>query len=100
MRYRCWIGLLGLMVFAGSQPLLAAEPKSTPDAAGALKRGDSLQEKGDYDGAIAAYTDSIRLDPKDARAYLSRGWAHVRNDESDKAITDCTVAIRLDCKAR
>ena len=34
--------------------------------------------KGDYDKAIADYTEVIRLDPKDAKAYYGRGEAYGR----------------------
>ena len=40
---------------------MADEPKS---AAEALKKGEQLLSAGDSDGAIAAYTEAIRLNPK------------------------------------
>jgi predicted TPR repeat methyltransferase len=41
---------------------MAGEPKS---AAESMKKGEQLLSAGDSDGAVAAYTEAIRLDPKD-----------------------------------
>ena len=49
---------------------MAGEPKS---AAEAVKKGGQLLASGDADGAIAAYTKAIRLDPKNDGAYCDRG---------------------------
>ena len=64
----------------------------------ANERGVSASQAGDYDKAIAEYTEAIRLDPKDAVAYYNRGLAYGNKDETDKEIADCTEAIRLDPK--
>jgi tetratricopeptide (TPR) repeat protein len=54
--------------------------------------------KGEYDNAIADYTEAMCLDPKYALAYRSRGLAHFKKGEYDNAIADYTEAIRLDPK--
>ena len=59
--------------------------------------GACLEAKKEYDKAIADYTEAIRLDPKNARAYTNRGGLG-RQEEYDKAIADFTEAIRLDPK--
>ena len=41
---------------------------------------------------------SIRLRPKDAKAYYNRGLAYSEKRDHDKAIADFTAAIRLDPK--
>ncbi len=41
----------------------------------ATKQGNLLRDKGDFDGAIAAFTEAIRLDPKNALPYYGRGRA-------------------------
>ena len=41
-------------------------------AADALNRGEKLLIAGDLDGAIAAYSEAIRLEPKNAEAYRKR----------------------------
>jgi len=50
------MGLLPLTVSCYSQ--------KKAEAVDAFERGDSYAEKGDYDKAIADYTEAIRLDPK------------------------------------
>ena len=57
-------------------------------------RGSAYVGKGDYDKAIADYTEAMRLDPKLADAYCGRGGAYVKGD-CDKAIADYSEAIRL-----
>ena len=62
----------------------------------ATKQGNLLRDKGDFDGAIVAYTEGIRLHPQNAQPYSSRGQAYLRKGEFDKAIADCNKAIQLD----
>lgn len=61
----------------------------------ALRRGDSSSEKGDFESAIAAYSEAIRLKPDRADAYFGRGVAHAEKNKYDLAIADYTDAIRL-----
>ena len=44
----------------------------------ATKQGNLLLDKGDFDGAIAAYTEGIRLHPQNAQPYCGRGQAYLR----------------------
>ena len=62
------------------------------------RAGPCLQEKGDFDKAIADYTQAIRLDPKDAEAHFGRGCSYSKKGDHDKAIADFTDAIRLNPK--
>jgi tetratricopeptide (TPR) repeat protein len=59
-------------------------------------RGVALHDERDYDGAIADYTESLRLKPDFAHAFYNRGLAHQTKGDYDRAITDYTEAIRLD----
>jgi tetratricopeptide (TPR) repeat protein len=52
--------------------------------------------QGDYDRAIADYTEAIRLAPTSAWAYCRRANAYLFKDEFDRVIADCDEAIRLD----
>lgn len=73
----------------------SAFPQSPADF---VKQGNEYVSKGDYTHAIAAYTNSIRLDPGAARTFYLRGNAYYRNHEDDRAIQDYTEAIRLEPK--
>ena len=72
----------------------AADPKS--QAAAALKSGEALLEEGELEKALAAFSQSVRLRPQDARAYYSRACVYKRQGEPDKAAADLAQAIRLD----
>ena len=61
-------------------------------------RGNARRNKGDLDGAIADYSEAIRLDPKYASAYNNRGWTRRLKSDLDGAIADFDQAIRLDPK--
>jgi tetratricopeptide (TPR) repeat protein len=53
------------------------------------ERGWSYAKKGDYDRAIADYTEAIRLDPVwSALPYYNRGSAYEKKGELDKALAD------------
>jgi tetratricopeptide (TPR) repeat protein len=99
---------------------------SAPGTAGAfLDRGITLASRGEYESAIADFTEAIRLNPELSAAYLLRGraayagvsdvydiaenFAHVRalfysgrqlsreqTQVYDRAIVDYTEALRLD----
>jgi tetratricopeptide (TPR) repeat protein len=60
-------------------------------------RGNARFENGDDDGAIADFTESIRLNPSFA-AYFGRGGAYTERRDCEKAIADLTVAIQLNPK--
>ena len=61
-------------------------------------RGMTYNGTGEYDRAIADYSEAIRLNPKDPAAYNNRGNAYSRKGEYDRAIADLNEAIRLDPK--
>ncbi|MBI3726312.1 protein kinase, partial [bacterium] len=73
-----------------------APPRVDPVKA-LLDKGAALLAKTDNDGAIAAFTKALELDPKCSQAFAGRGDARVRKwGEWDKAIEDLTRAIELD----
>ena len=59
-------------------------------------RGDAWESKGEFDKAIADFTDAIRLCPFEAFERRRRGDAWQAKGELDKAIEDYDEAIRLD----
>jgi tetratricopeptide (TPR) repeat protein len=60
-----------------------------------LKKGKEALEAFQYRDAIRHLTDAVRLNPKDAEAYLLRGRAYDSEFEPEQAIPDFTEAIRL-----
>jgi hypothetical protein len=58
-------------------------------------RGDAYYAKGDYDRAIADYTQAVALDPNYFAAYFQRARSYERAGDFDRAIADYAEAIRL-----
>jgi len=85
----------------GTRPAVStpAPAPSAPTGMSARQYFDRAEEhrnKGDYDRAIADYTEAIRLNPQDALAYNNRGVSyHNGKQDYDRAIADYTEAIRL-----
>ncbi len=52
--------------------------------------------RNDVNPAIAAASEAIRRDPRDANAYYNRGNAYAASGDNERAIADYTAAIRLD----
>ena len=70
-------------------------PGGTISAETYFHRGYVNGELGNYDDAIAAYTQAIRLKPDNAHAYYNRGNAKRKLGQHRAAITDYDTAIRL-----
>ena len=60
-----------------------------------FQRGNLNYELGDYVGAIADYTEAVRLKPDYAIAYCNRGNAKAELGQYVAAITDYDTAIQL-----
>jgi tetratricopeptide (TPR) repeat protein len=71
-----------------------AELPST-DASAYYRSGIEYYKKGDYDRAIADFSQAIRLDPNYAFAYYNRGVTYKTKGDADRAIEDYTQAIRI-----
>ena len=50
----------------------------------------------DYAKAVACYTKALELDPKTATFHMNRARSWISLKHYDRAITDCTLAIKLD----
>jgi len=57
--------------------------------------GIRLYNQSNYDAAIQEFTEAIRLDPNNARAYAYRGISYSNKNDYDRAIADHTQTIRL-----
>src|SRR5580698_7402656 len=84
-----------VLLAALASPSFAAD---TDAAKKAYEKGKACRDKSDYDGAIAACSEAVRLNPKYGDAFRLRGCAYDDKGDHDKAIADCSVAIRLDPK--
>lgn len=67
-------------------------------AIGWFNQGISLFNAGDWDGAIAALTQSLQLDGRNAKTYNNRSAAYQRKLLFDAALSDCNQAISLDSR--
>jgi tetratricopeptide (TPR) repeat protein len=80
------------------QAEVAAAPAPTEEQLNAeqyFERGSARYKQGDYDGAIADYTEALCLNPQLAAAYNNRGWVRYNQRDYDSAIADYEAALRL-----
>ena len=58
-------------------------------------RGVAYYNKGEYDQAIADFTEAIRLDPDNADIYHDRGLAYGKKGDESKSQADLSKAKEL-----
>jgi tetratricopeptide (TPR) repeat protein len=80
---------------ACSAVIKASRDKGDKLAEAFNNRGAGYRIKGEYDRAIADYTQAIKLNSKFAAAYNNRGVAYDRKGELDRAMQDFDQAIKL-----
>jgi len=88
----CWTAALVAILLL---PNVAASADAATEA---YQKGLSCLGEQDYDAAIAAFTEAIRLNPKSAQAYYNRGKSYALMGGLENAIADCSEAVRLDPK--
>jgi tetratricopeptide (TPR) repeat protein len=74
---------------------LSPNPQS-PTFAAEARLGLRAFERADFDQAIDAFDELIRLDPKHSEAHRWRGDASLNEVELDKALSEYDEALRLD----
>src|SRR5215831_11397590 len=62
-------------------------------------RAVEYANKGDFDRAIADFSEAIRLAPNYAEAYYNRAHAYRAKKDNDRAIADYSETIRLEPRA-
>ena len=62
----------------------------------AREEGNALFKKGDFAGAVKAYTESIKRDPNDPRGYNNRANAYTKLVALPEALKDAEQAIKVD----
>jgi tetratricopeptide (TPR) repeat protein len=101
----------GDVAIAGCTELIRSNPR---DAVHYYNRGNAYHSKGEFDRAIADWSEALRLDPlgdqdlaiadyskaielnpKSGEPYANRGNAYRIKGEDDRAITDYSKAIEL-----
>lgn len=97
-RRRMAAAVVAILVFS-SAAILAWHFWLSP-ARRSMRQGDVAYDRGDLELAISCYSDVLRRDPDNSRAYLHRAEAHNQRREYEQAVKDCTEAIRLAPSAR
>lgn len=87
--------IIALLSVGFGQINQAQEPLTTDTLENLLITGMEKGIKGDYQGAIATFSQVITLDPQAVEAYYNRGVAYLRINEIEKAIADFNTAIGL-----
>ena len=82
----------GLCGVALSRTTQTANPQTADDY---FKRGNGFLNKGNFEKAIADYTEALRLDPQLAKAYFNRALAHFNLKDYVTSIADSTQAIKI-----
>ncbi len=75
-----------------TKPAQIDAPKTAKDY---YAQGLTRYDRGDRQGAAAAFNQALRLNPNDARAYYQRGVALYDQGQKQGAVDDYTQAIRL-----
>ncbi|RSH86401.1 uncharacterized protein EHS24_004651 [Apiotrichum porosum] len=70
-----------------------SDPTHSQEARG---RGDAAFAKGDYDGAITAYTQAVNANELDSKAWNNRGLVYLRLQNWQQAEYDAKSAILID----
>ncbi len=74
-------------------------PSADSDPQSYVKFGIDKASHGDLDGAIAAFNEAVRIDPKYAPAYEFLGKAYSMEHKIDQAIANYDLAIQYDAKS-
>ncbi|KAH8284985.1 hypothetical protein KR054_003499 [Drosophila jambulina] len=59
-------------------------------------RGNNYVKLAEYDRAIEAYTEAIKVYPYDPVYYINRALCYIRQERYDNCVEDCEAAIELD----
>jgi lipoprotein NlpI len=102
-KYWLFIGVLEIALLTNpgwsQQPASPTAPAPGADAKAWVDFGiEKGSKEGDLNGAIEALNQAIKIDPKYAPAYYSRGFAYALQKNRDEAISNYNQAIQLDPK--
>jgi tetratricopeptide (TPR) repeat protein len=91
-----WINRSDVLALATALEIVNDELKQKPTAAGYAVRAAMWEAQHNHDRAIADGDEAIRLDPKRAQAFFTRGTARFLKRDYDPALSDFNEAIRLE----
>lgn len=74
----------------------SASIAQTANAESVRKDAKEKYKQEDYQGSLEAWTEYIKLNPKDASAYYNRGRAYARLKNPTAAMQDFNQTIKLD----
>ena len=97
IRLACIVVLMPTVAAFGQQT--ANQEANAQNAATYNDRGLAKEKKGDLDGALADYNQSIQLNPKYANAYKDRGNAKRKQGDLNGANADFNQSIKLGSKS-
>ena len=83
--------LILLLILITNAPVLAQSSEVETQ----FNLGRQRRAQKDYDGAILAYSECIRLAPRASACYHNRGLAHREKSNFSEAIADFTEAIKI-----
>jgi tetratricopeptide (TPR) repeat protein len=81
-----------------SNQISSTLPSVSSNAADDLNKGNQNFNNGNYEQAIAYFSEAIRLEPNYAEAYFNRGDSYYNTEKYNEAIADYTKAINLNYK--
>ena len=88
----------GLAACGGERDCAAQPQRNIKMAANAIAKqyfisGFAHQQKDENAAAIADYSAAIRLDPKDARAFVNRGWVYDSQGERENPLSGTVATL-------
>jgi len=101
LRFLCAVRIAALCVLAAGLRFSESRALAGADLAKQYtQRGNEKYTNGDYSGAIADFSEVIKILPGNAMAYISRALARSRSGDINDAIRDYSAAIKIDPSSR
>jgi tetratricopeptide (TPR) repeat protein len=88
--------VVSLLVVLTGQGCGNKRPDTTAEFSSAFERGLEANGRHEYEGAIADFSEALRLKPEDPIAHYHRANAYSDKGDYDKAIADYNAAIRFE----
>ncbi len=73
----------------------SASLAAAPTPAAYSQRGTVHYDQGNWDKAIADYSEAIRIEPANGESFNNRAWTYYRAGRSAEALADANMAVKL-----